>query len=227
MFNENQFNSTERSEERLAFYQQIIDDYIKKTQAGGSAIGEGKTAEILILEEDDATCLKVLKNKKISCNRVEVEMDFLDKLSDPQFLKSIGIDFQIVPLPKYSKQTVNYDFLFLERISGFSIKDLLEKDLVDNLPKNFSLTNFFQKLENIVSKLNSAKIYHRDLHFGNVMINDLGHPIIIDFGDATECFLTDEDPYKDILGSRVVNYTSDKNNLAKIKNDFENYLKQK
>jgi tRNA A-37 threonylcarbamoyl transferase component Bud32 len=118
----------------------------------------------------------------------------------------------------FSKQESRYGFLFEERIKGTTLKDLINTNAFDQLSDNFNWETYFSKLENIVSKLNKAKIFHRDLHEGNIFIDESNEPIIIDFGDAYESFLTDEDPYHEELpdGSTTA-YKPDEVNLKEIK----------
>jgi tRNA A-37 threonylcarbamoyl transferase component Bud32 len=211
-------------ERHKIIFNKIIEDTLSDLEKHCQNIGDGKTADVKIFEEKNSICLKVVndiktkKNNVILKNKVNDEIEFLDKLSDADFLNSIGIDKKIVPQPMFSKQESQYGFLFEEKIKGVTLKDLIDKNAFDKLPNNFNWETFFSKLEDIVSKLNKAKIFHRDLHEGNIFINESNEPIIIDFGDAYESFLTDEDPYhEELLDGSTATYKPDEVNLKEIK----------
>jgi len=229
---------TPQAEHESGFYEKVINKIIDKWSSDidrkGKNINGGSTADILILEENNTICVKAIRPGKTHArniklyNRAKAELSLLDNLSNPEFLRSIGIDFNIVPKPLYAKETVGGDFLFMEKIEGFSIKDLIKENKYDDLPKDFDVSAFLNKLEFIINTLNEkANIFHRDFHYGNIMINELGNPIIIDFGDAKEIYLSGEDPYKedDNFGN-VTQYRSDKNNLADVKEQLESYIQK-
>ncbi|MDP2944453.1 MAG: phosphotransferase [bacterium] len=205
-------------------FNKIIDATLSDLEKNCINIGDGKTAEVKILKEKNSICLKIVdslkakKNEVFLKNNVNEEIEFLDKLSDTNFLDSIGITKKMAPQPMFSRQDSRYGSLFLERIKGFTIEDLLKDNLFDKLPNGFDWNVYFSKLEDIVSKLNKAKIFHRDFHEGNIFIDETGEPIIIDFGDAYESFLADEDPYREELpdGNTII-YKSDMENLKEIK----------
>lgn len=212
-------------ERHIDVFNKIIEATLSDIEKHCQNIGSGKTAEVKIMEEKNSICLKAVdslktkQNKVFLKNKVNEEIEFLDKLSDPEFLNSVGLPKKIVPQPMFSKQESRYGFLFQERIKGMTIENIIKDKSFDRLPSDFDWNNYFSKLEDIVTKLNKAKIFHRDLHEGNIFVNESGEPIIIDFGDAYESFLIDEDPYHEELpdGSTMI-YKPDEINLKEIKN---------
>jgi len=73
----------------------------------------------------------------------------------------------------------------MEKVNGYSIKDIVANNNL--LPEKFDYKVFCDSLDEQIAKMhNKGKmidgIYHRDLHHGNVMIDDDGLPVIIDFG---------------------------------------------
>ena len=186
----------------------------------GVDIGAGRTATVSIVPGSETVCLKTVKNKEISVNRAHAERRFLDELFGEELL---------APRPVCSIETDEFDFLFMETIRGFSIKDLIEKDLYDQLPENFDFKSFLSALTQSVELLHDRRIFHRDLHSGNIMINldQPNKPVIIDFGDAVKQFLSSEDPYCERIKGKTVIFPDDHENIRQTRLDLEQYLQKK
>lgn len=166
----------------------VITAAIEKMEKEGQILGEGRTSTVTFNKDRPSLCLKELSNKNISGNRTNEEMRLLDLACKKKFP---------VPRPFCSlENNAGNDHLFMETINGFSLEDLVKKDLYDELPESFDFKKFFDKLRQVVKDMHSAKIYHRDLHYGNVMVDKNGEPVIIDFGDAIEHHFSSEDPYR-------------------------------
>ena len=196
----------------------------------GRQLGFGKTGQVVFRGDRSDVCVKIISEKKVSPNNVFEEMAYLDLLSNSDFLKRIGIEQkQIVPKPICAiRQENGNDYLAMETIDGITVRDLVDKDLSDLLPKEFDFKKFFEELRDIISKLNEANIYHRDLSEKNIMIDGSGHPIVIDFGDSCRPTLRSEDPYRSTnsRGETTV-FTEDQANVGVARLTFGNYLKSK
>ncbi len=206
--------------EKKEKFEQIIWDAIKRIECGGYNIGEGKTAKVCMLEEYPEACLKTISEKTISKNRSHKEMEFLDLASHHNLP---------VPKPICSVETDDgKDYLFMETINGFSLEDLVNMDLFGDLPETFDFKKFFSELRVIVERMHEQRIYHRDLHWGNVLVDKEGKPIIIDFGDATVNHLSSEDPYREINAKgEMTLYQSDENRIAQVYKQVGTYLREK
>jgi len=224
LFKESQFLNLEQTKEREKMIE-LAEKTIIDIDANGLNIGSGKTAAVMILEKKNDICLKIVDKNRSRSNRVNInnnvndELNFLDKLSSKQFLKELNLEQEkIVPKPFLSKKELNREFLFMEHIKGSSLEDILKDK--KNMSQNINWELFFSKLENLIQELNAHNIYHRDLHAGNIMINENHEPIIIDFGDAYESFFVDENPYREDIGTQTITYKSDKENIQQLKKLF-------
>lgn len=191
---------------------------IEEIRAGDCVIGEGKTAKVYICEKDPWSCYKIINSAYYPRLKVDQEMKFMDEAI------KLGIR---VPLPIFSMMDGNVESLAMERVNGQSIKEIVEDDL--GLPENFDLNNFFAELNDFLRILHMNRIYHRDLHEGNIMIDDKGKPWIIDFGDAVRAFSEEEAYVSHFMNPKTkrlenMRYTSDENNLAKIRSDLRSYF---
>jgi tRNA A-37 threonylcarbamoyl transferase component Bud32 len=88
------------------------------------------------------------------------------------------------PLALISVETDQGTFFIMEKVEGHNVEEVIATPSL--LPPSFDYELFFKDLEQQVKKMHDAGIFHRDLHIRNVMINEEGQPVIIDFGTATE-----------------------------------------
>lgn len=167
----------------------MLDEYI------GEEIGEGNAAVVFFFGRNKRYCVKIMKPEiangavKIPGQReFELQNEAHNLLDDESF----------VPKPKahISRDEGNSqrDLIIMERVMGPSIQNILDGDA--KLPEKFDFSIFFEKLYKHIETLHRNGIHHRDLHEGNVMIDEkTGNPIIIDFGTAYKTFGDDDDPY--------------------------------
>lgn len=201
---------------------QMFEDMNKQNER----LGVGKTAEAVLT--DNEACLKVVDKAKVRkdriplTNHVHQEIEYLEKLNDKDFLERAGIDQKIAPLPILSTEENGKGFLLMEKVSGSSLQDILDKKNPNFDTKQVNWEVFFKKLEEIVAKLNNASVFHRDLHAGNIMIDEDHNPILIDFGSSYESFYSEDDPYKEESVTGVTVYKKDTDFLQEIKKDFIN-----
>ncbi len=151
---------------------------IKNLEINAIPIGEGGNAIIYISDIDDFknACLKKIKEKpQINSNNIDEEHKY------QMMARMIGVN---TPLALFSFKSIeNIEYLVMERINGNTVGDIVRN--MDLLPINFNKEKFINSLKEQILKLHNAGIYHRDLHFDNVMINENGDAVIIDFGTAT------------------------------------------
>lgn len=86
----------------------------------------------------------------------------------------------------------DFEVLLMETMDAISVEDLIRTG--ESLPKNFNYEQFCKDADEFIAKMHEGKLYHRDLHAGNVMIDrTTGSPVIIDFGRST--LSSEEDAY--------------------------------
>lgn len=157
------------------------------------SIGVGKNAEVFAVEGEsmfENLCVKkIAKLPKVKINSIEEEFDFQEKVNE------IGIRTPRNVMMVRNTET-REDFIIMEKIKGNSIGDIT--DLKSNFftPESYNHKLFFKNLTEMIEKMHENRIYHRDLHSGNVMIDEKGDPVIIDFGAATYGYGQEEDIYR-------------------------------
>lgn len=159
---------------------ECIGELLKKS----ISIGEGNNADVFIAPETsfEKVCLKLIKEKPwMICNDIDTEHLFQSKALEA------GVK---TPLSLISFESNNRKYLVMQIINGSSVKEIINGE--KELPENFNHEIFFKSLDEQVKMLHDAGIYHRDLHGGNVMIDENGMPVIIDFGTATQGSGSDE-----------------------------------
>ncbi len=212
----------EKNEKIKIFYERNKKVIEKLLEEEKNKLGEGMTAEVHFLDSNEEVCLKILKSADDLPFYIplEKEMGFMSELQD--------LDEEVrVPKPyltaDYSgnEDDTAIKFLLMERLNAVSIKDVLEG--TGKLPLEFDLKDFRKKISAFLEKMHEKNIYHRDLHGGNIMIdNETGDLYVIDFGASTKSF-GDEDPYKQVLAIDTKIYTSDENKLTEVCNLIRNY----
>lgn len=189
------------------------------------SIGEGVNADVYIAEGTpfEKVCLKRIKKvQKMICNDIDTENKFQIEA------QQAGVR---TPLPLISLQTDKGPTFIMERIKGYSMKDILGKPAL--LPKKFKYENFFQSLKKQISLMHNSGIYHRDLHSGNVMVDNDGLPVIIDFGTATKgtgsemTYQDDVRIYDTNLGHYKTTpniFDDDLESIDKLKDEFKRFM---
>ncbi len=183
---------TEDFEDRLCDLAEEL--FIKQNE-----LGTGKSADVFRDDQKNAGfCYKVVDRQGFLDHDTEIEMSFMEKVRDiddsvfvPEPIASIkarGVD-------KGDGKRGSRQVLVMDEVYGNTIAYVCTHR--EKLPENYDHDRFFSLLNNFISNINKNGIYHRDLHAGNVMIdNETGNPAVIDFGRSFERVLVDDNPYK-------------------------------
>ncbi len=180
-------------------------------------IGYGNNGNVFSLENEKGTfaglCVKkVLEKPLLICNDIDTEAMYQRKLrkgglQTPRYLIVVKDEF-------------GQEYFIMERIKGVSIGDAIIDQ--KKVPKKFNVQEFCVKLEQQVNKMHSLGVLHRDLHTGNVMIDEKGNPVIIDFGTATEGHPNSESAYEESVSM----YDKDKKIYESMTGQLKDDVKQ-
>ncbi len=116
------------------------------------------------------------------------------------------------------------DVLLMETMDAVSVDDMIMNGQLP--PENFRYDDFCRKMDEFVKSIHSNKLYHRDLHGGNVMIDiATGNPVVIDFGRSG--ISSDEDAYhEDVRPGMNMQFIPDETTFeSKVKVPLLQYLK--
>lgn len=157
---------------------EALVECLSRLELHAEVIGEGGNAEVLAIEEGQFSkvCLKKIREKpQMVCNSIDRENELQGKA------QAAGVR---TPLALISLETEKGTFFIMEKVNGYNVEEVISNP--SRLPESFNFETFCRELDAQISTLHNAGIYHRDLHIRNVMINEEGLPVIIDFGTATE-----------------------------------------
>jgi len=194
-------NLLEKNEDELA-------KEIKKIKESGSTLGSGNYGQIKVLPDNSDYCVKIGKKNTHDKNNMLKEIYFLDEA------KKHGVN---VPSPRILVEEKDEAYLIMDTVNGLSLERLIEEDNLDLLPDNFNFIDFVTKTREEVKKLNEV-IFHRDIKPNNIMIDNNGNPVIIDFGQSIF--------KKDLEINEHSTYSGDLKNLTKTLLMFKSFLKK-
>ena len=218
-------------------YKESLCAFAEKIFTEENKVGFGKTADVFKYpEEDKNLCFKHVHNMLPGNNDIDTEIEFMDDLYNLDEHVRVPEAFATIVSPmklkmEGGKRTLVKDHVIvMEYIDGCTLEETLtNRSLV---PEGFDATEFFNKLEVFIKKMHEKKIYHRDLHHKNVMIEfATGNPVVIDFGRSGRSYMTDESEqdiysYEEMEGSRVVKkiLPNDKVYFQEMRKQYEEYL---
>ncbi len=181
--------------------QRDLLECIKSLEERAEQIGWGKNADIFAVGDKQykKLCAKKIKEKPyLLDNRPEEEFKY------QQMVRELGVRTPLSVAVIKNTDTLE-EYIIMERIMGVSIGDVISERISAPIPKSYNHDIFFEKLKQDLKKMHEDGLYHRDLHEGNVMIDENGDPVIIDFGAATRAFAGDKDKY---LQTQVKKYNA-------------------
>lgn len=171
-----------------------IQQMVERLDAGShEKLGEGLSARVIASARNVGQCYKVFfppERQPSGTNDIAVEAELQDAVSKLGPVAGVH-----VPSVRFFVKNKTVRAIAMERIDGVSIKDVLERGAA--LPPSFDAARFFSSLRSFLNAMHERGYYHRDLHGGNVLIdNETGMPWVIDFGHGTHT-ISDEGVYQE------------------------------
>jgi len=171
-----------------------IQQMVERLDAGShERLGEGLSARVIASIRNIEQCYKVFfppEHQPSGTNDIAVEAELQDAVSKMGTIAGVR-----VPGVRFFVKNQSVRAIAMERIDGVSIKDVLEGKA--SLPSTFNSVRFFASLRSFLNAMHEHGYYHRDLHGGNVLIdNQTGMPYVIDFGHATHT-ISEEGVYQE------------------------------
>jgi len=118
-----------------------------------------------------------------------------------------------VPMPYYEIEVQTTQMIAMERLHAKSADDIIRG--LGTLPAGFDIDRFCNSLRLFIDVMHAHDLYHRDLHFGNIMISQYpewvdGEPMgyVIDFGLSGYAHKNME-PYKKEVAGDTFTYDDD------------------
>jgi serine/threonine protein kinase len=119
--------------------------------------------------------------------------------------------------------TDDFEVLLMETMDAVSVDDLITKRELP--PEGFDHERFCLEIQAFLDSMHSDRLYHRDLHAGNVMIErGTGRPVIIDFGRSG--LSTPDDAYtEEVRPGQKIHFIQDEQMFRdKVKTPLAEYL---
>jgi serine/threonine protein kinase len=169
-------------------------------------LGFGQTGKVFESPQYPGLCYKFVYDMReyVKWNSIDVEADLLTQLA------SFSVAGVSTPKPYFFIEESDFVVLAMEKLDGVTVKDVCDHKAF--VPKEFDSDAFIQALTLYVTALHEKhRIYHRDLHEGNVLIGNDGTPYVIDFNKSTKKVLSSEDPYRSVdqIHGSITHFTDD------------------
>ncbi|NKW96659.1 protein kinase domain-containing protein [Bacillus toyonensis] len=150
------------------------EDVIEGRYLIEARLGQGGTSNVYkayFIPREQSMAIKVMKQNLVNVDVVRGEFDRLQKLDHPHIAKAYDID---------SINNGRQYLLKMEYVSGKSLQQLIEEDTEFSVRQ---VINWAKEILNALCYLQNQPIpiVHADIKPGNVMVNDVGKLVLIDF----------------------------------------------
>ena len=205
---------------------EAVEESLERAHEQGSQffLGKGQNAEVIASTRQEAICYKTLFMKRAKQVGANIAREALIQYALKEALRSRGLDSYIPAVKGYVK-TAEVQAIKMEKIEGYSLRQIMERVDGCSVAADFDLDTFFEQLENVVINMNELGYFHRDLfgNAGNVICRNDGSPVLIDFGGAVKAvdYNADEATYQIVPGGQRYR----KNDVAGVR-DLKNRMKE-
>lgn len=132
-----------------------------------------------------------------------------------------------VPIPFYSLELGTQKVIAMEKLEAKSVEDILHGK--GTLPEWLDIDSFCDELKAMFDHFHGNNLYHRDMHFGNLMISQKKElkegekqGYVIDFGLSGESVI-EEYAYKKEVAGTTFTYNDDYGIIKTVKKALEAY----
>lgn len=203
---------------------------IEHISAHMEQIGEGADGRVVIDVTDTENtnpniCYKMsllekVKRGRNSCaEEVELQGAFYE------FAHSLDNQDIAVPAPFYEVEVNTTEMIAMERLHAKSADDILRS--FGSLPEWFDIDRFCESLKSFLDAAHTNGLYHRDLHFGNIMLSQAcewkeGEPMgyVIDFG-LSGYAQENMEPYKKEVAGYTFTYDDDYGRIESLRKSLK------
>ncbi len=172
--------------ERFERISNMMLDLTERQYADRRSLGKGKAGEVWVgnlpeFEKDFA--IKTVHTPAASVNHLDHEFAIHESFHDA----GVRVPRPIMYMSR--EGPIPQQMMAMEALRGRNVEQLLDE--MESEGRKFSLMELQSLLAGVkkeVATAHAAGLYHRDLHFRNVMVDEndnFANPYIIDFGDAT------------------------------------------
>jgi len=198
---------------------------VERIMRGAREIGRGGDAFVVIDRNEmrslpPEVCYKVALKERTprGRNSISEEAEIQGKFYDVMQSEKLPIG---VPIPFYTLSIAEKKIIAMEKLHAASVDDVLRGR--GELPVWFEVDSFCDALTKTIEKFHAHNLFHRDMHFGNVMITQGERPkadekigYIIDFG-LSGSGIEDMDPYKKEVAGSLFTYDNDYGIVEKVR----------
>lgn len=164
-------------------------------------LGAGHNAEVVSSTRQENMCYKTLFMERAKSLGANISREALLQHAVHELIAQSKYS-GLVPKVEGFVRTPDIQAIKMEKIDGFSLRQLFDNPESVSLPEDFDVDLFFETLTGLVECINNAGYFHRDLlgNAGNVLCTTKGLPVLIDFGSAVKAI--DYDPEQ--IGYQIV-----------------------
>lgn len=216
--------------ERIQVNPDSVLNTLEHIQQHAIEIGIGADGRVVIDSTDTTNinpeiCYKfsLLEKVRRGRNSVSEETELQSAFYDAsQELKSKDIG---VPMPFYEIEVFTTQMIVMEKLHAKSADEILRG--IGTLPEWFDVDRFCNSLTLFIDEMHARNLYHRDMHFGNVMISQhqtwtegdtMGY--VIDFGLSGYAFENME-PYRKEVAGDTFTYDNDYGRIKLLKSSLK------
>lgn len=165
-----------------------------------------------------ATAEKTRRGRNPVAEEAELHGEFYEAAKEMQ--SHIG-----VPQPFYSLEVNDKKLIAMEKLPAQSVDDILRGK--GNLPDWVDIDTVCDDLKLVLDELHGRHLYHRDMHFGNILINQKAVPekdekmaYIIDFGLSGTAEI-EEYAYKKEVAGYTFTYNNDYGIISQLRQSLK------